>query len=202
IAPLSRAQSRPGQPAKAKLRQRVIELRTEVDLLQVHADATRAVLLDALKTQCERDVAGKKESEEIRSDLESAKTMETVHALPAVLESMIKRGVRPDDLAAIAKQVDEERGGKDVVEEMVSKLRRSGKVSEEDLMKLRCFLEGGTGADASLARLVQSELKARNDSSRAAIERAQQEFARKARVLNEMKLDLADAEKQHQTEAR
>jgi hypothetical protein len=162
-------------PKGGELHERVLRLRSEVDLLQLEFDAARANLLEAFKKLGERDLGDPtaKEFAEFRSGL----------------EQMVWN-------ARLAGLGDEQ------VDKIIKGLKDSRKASEEELKVVKDFFKGGEGSEAALDRMVQMEVPARAKFLRAAIDRLKPEFARKSRVLNEKKLDLAEAERQYQREAR
>jgi hypothetical protein len=61
------------------------------------------------------------------------------------------------------------------------------------MIRSRSFWDGGGEA-------IQDAAKKGKDDLRVAFDRKRQEFAKTARLLNETKLDLAEAEKQYQRE--
>jgi hypothetical protein len=154
----SRAQQ-PGEqkaPAatRAQLRERVIKLRTEVDLLQLDYDGARATLVEWIR------------------DFGKAELM----------------GI---DVSALWSTMKMEFGG---ISGDPAFLKQMAELSPNRVI-------AGNDPDAGL-RAIQEAAKKGKDDLRVAFERKKQEFAKTARILNERKLDLAEAEKQYQSEAR
>ena len=182
-ASLSRAQQPKGttvvapSQARGELRERVLKLKTDVDLLQLEFDAARATLLEALKKSGERDLGGDAELAEIRAGLESFRMM--------VLRDSGADAEKVNKFIKAVESSDSARGTEEEFELI------------KDSMKF-----GGVESEAATDKMAQLELKKRTEASRVAIDRQKKEFARIARTLNEKKLDLAEAEKQYQLEAR
>jgi hypothetical protein len=139
-------------PIRAELRERILQLRTEVDLLQLECDATRACLFEWLRDQGKADLMG----------IDMSALLGTVK---------LEMGGLSGDAASLKETSD-----------LISDLN-------------------GENKEAGL-RAIQKTVKKGKDDLRGALDRKKQDFARQARLLNEKKLDLVEAEKQYQSEAR
>ena len=153
----SRAQQAVDRPVSrgakaADLRERVIALRTEVDVLQLEADGLRAALTDWCRDMAKADLMG--------------------------IDMGAVWGMAKLDLGGI-----------------------SGDATALQQMR---ELTGALNADdpATALKATQTAAKKGKDDIQAAFERKKKEFAKLARRLNEMKLELTEAEKQFQDEAR
>jgi hypothetical protein len=181
--------SRGGQPKQASVaerkdpsvqRNRLVELESDVDLLQLQFDAVRATLLETLKKereqvpQCGAEQTEMRSAAQIRSELEKFQWM--VVRSPVVV-------------------------GDEQFNTMIKELKQSEglKMTDEEIKLFKELLEGSATAKEALVRI---ELKARLEGSRRAIDQQKQEFARLSRMLNEKKLDLAEAERVYQRETR
>ncbi len=179
FASLSRAQQAndttvaSSQP-RGELRERVLKLRTDVDLLQIEVDSVRATLMEVLKKSGERAPGGEADRAEIRSELERLQW--AVVLFPG--------------------EIDEGRINKMIQERKPSD---GAKMTDEEINLIKDLLKG---SDTAKEALVQLELKGRSEISRLAITNQKNEFARMARILNEAKLDLAIAENRYLREAR
>jgi hypothetical protein len=154
-ATFSRAQhagekTAPPASTKAELRDRVIKLRTDVDLLQVECDGARATLVEWIRDFGKADLMGI-----------------DVSALWSTMK-MEFAGIS-GDAASLRQMAD-----------------LAGKLD-------------GNNPDAGLGAIQEAAKKGKDDL-RLAFDRKKQEFAKTARLLNERKLDLAEAEKQYQRE--
>jgi hypothetical protein len=142
--------SAPPAPTKAALRDRVITLRTEVDLLQVEYDGARATLVEWIRDSGKADLMG-------------------------------------IDVSALWSIMKMEFGG--ISGDIASLMQTAPVVGKLDEIPPEAGL-----------RAIQDAAKKGKDDLRVAFDRKKQEFAKTARLLNEKKLDLAEAEKQYQRE--
>ena len=164
------------RPADSKaLRDRVIRLRAEVDLLQVEHDAVRDALRKALTEWGEVGRADKAEGE-VRSAL-----LQVQEAFRQHSEFLPNAGA---DLDKFLKETPPD-----------------PKISVKDLEDLKVAVKGGRGSEEAVGRLVRAGVKEIEDKQLAALDRKRKEFIERARALNEKKLDLGEAEKQY-NEAR
>jgi hypothetical protein len=155
VATWSRAQQAADRPVSrgaktADLRERVIALRTEVDVRQLEADGLRAALTDWSRDMAKADLMG-------------------------------------IDMGALWG---------------MAKLDLGGISGDAASLKQMSELTGALNADdpATALKATQKAAKKGKDDIQAAFERKKKEFAKTARLLNEKKLDLAEAEKQYQRE--
>ena len=210
---LSRAQQAgekiaPRAMTRGQLRERVIKLRVEADLLQVEFDIARSHLLDALKEPGEANPPDMAEMEEFL--LEEADTFVVSflfdkanrHEFGKWYKDRTKKDwteVKPEEWLVEAKK-----WFKDKLKKETEKLTKSGpdKVSREDIEGMReieRLLSEDEKIKKGTAKAVIEEVR---NTLRASVERRKTEFTTKSRILNEKKLDLAEAEKQYQNEAR
>ncbi len=221
-ATFSRAQQ-PGEktahqtPTRTELRERVLKLRTEVDFLQLEYDVARARLFRAIE---DADNDDERRLGEIRSQILSRVSQEQA-------KNSIADGVRlfealkkardtknKQELDAIQSQIltqsseEEAKKWKKIFDSPArdQAIDDELKRANEEIKVMKGFLRGGQEAEAAADRWAQLEVteeqKARHKPLRSAIDRQKPEFARKARSLHEKMLDLAEAEKQYQSEAR
>jgi hypothetical protein len=213
-ATFSRAQQ-PGEkiahqvPTRMELRERVIKFQTEIDLLQVEYDAARANLAKAIKF-ANKDIAefrdqllARMPQESVRKKIaEEIKLFEALKKTREATNSQESAAIRPQILTLLPEEdakkwikiLDSPAGDKASEEEL--------KLVEEEINLYKALLKGGYEAKAAATRLAQLEVLAGLEFSGGESRLQKEEFALKARSLHEKKLDLAEAEKQYQSEAR
>lgn len=163
--------------AKGELRERVLRLRTELDVVQVEFDAARSILLGSLKRlgNGDRD-DGAKVRGEVRQALNQIKLLGTMSGVEFTDQ---KIGELANDLKADL----------------------GAAVSNDDLKLIRDWLKEGPQSETAADRIADLELKERAKLLQAAIDRERKDLSRIARKRNELKLELSEAEKQYQREA-
>jgi hypothetical protein len=173
------ARPAPSAPRRSELQERVISLRAEVDLLQMDYDLAKPRLMEAL------------------SDEGKVKTGNPLHpvfdmqdAAQMILQEL-KKGAKKGESLLDTKEVTD----------LLSEVRK--KVNEQTAKQLKDLLEEGK-EEAFASRLAELECSedAGLNESRKKAERERQRFLQKARNLHAKQLDLAEAEKQYQSEAR
>lgn len=185
-ATLSRAQQsgekRGSAPtANGELRERVLKLRTEIDIVQVEFDAVRAKLFESLKAAVESAGDVNEDRAGFREFLET-----------------IKQETLKDD-GRVKLNLE---GKAQVMSKTLGYLGLS--IPDIDQKLLQDWLAGGPKSKAAADRIEQIVAKQGADEAkteRETIERLKKEFARISRKLNEMKLNLAKLEKQYEREA-
>jgi len=163
--------------ARAESRERVLKLRAEIDVVQVEFDAARATLLESLKRAGAGDREETKELSEIRGAFDIVKMGLTMHGVELTKEKIGEIVSR-------------------------SKLLGGAKFSDDDEKLLRNWLKEGPQSLAAVDQMAKLELKERTEALQLAVDRQRKDFSRIARKLSELKLDLDEAEKQYQREAR
>jgi len=167
--------------AKGELRERVLKLRTDIDLAQVDFDVARVKLFEPLKAAGGTGGEINEARAGIRDILEGMKR-----------ELVKEGGVEELDLEGKAK----------VMSETLGNLGLS--IPGVDQKLLQDLLAGGQKSKAAADRIEQIVVNQATDESkteREAIDRHKKDFARVSRKLNEMKLNLAELERQYQREA-
>ncbi len=184
-ATLSRAQQagekRDRAPAvNGELRERLLKLRTEIDLVQVDFDVARVKLFESLKAAVGTGGDVKEDRAAIREILETMK------------QEMLKAGTVELDLEGKAKALSYTLG------------HVGFSIPDAEHKLLVDWLAGGQGSKAAADRLEQIVVKQVTDeekTERETIDGQKKDFARIARKLNEMKLNLAGLERRYEREA-
>jgi gas vesicle protein len=179
-ATLSRGQQ-PGEKrveapkAGEELRERVLKLRTEIDLVQVEFDVAREKYRDSLATAAEASNESNEGPAQFLQGLESFRK-----------EARGDLELKAKTLSYCIRQT-------------------GMSISDLDQKLLEEWLAGGQKSKAAAERikqLVAKQIADEANAERLTIDRQKSDFARVSRQLNEMKLNLAKLEKQYQHEGR
>ncbi len=165
--------------AKGELRERVLKLRTEIDLVQVDFDVARVKLSGSLEAAVGAGGDVNQTRAAIREILDTMK------------QETLKAGIVQLDLKGKAEALN------DTLEHL------GLFIPDAEHKLLEDWLAGGQESKTAADRIEQIAAKQvthEGKAEREAIDRHQKNFSGIARKLNELKLDLAEAERQYQRE--
>jgi hypothetical protein len=162
------------QSPEARLRGRIVDLRSEIDLLEVEWSAARYNLLEALKKVGQLEQGERK-----------------------VILSGIKDDFRKMKMAGQAFPFV---ASGDVLKEIERKGEKSVKKEErEEIRNTVAFLKGGEEGEKALVRLAELELNGRLDSAQSSAETLRAAFVKTAHLMHQKKLELSEAEAEYKS---
>jgi hypothetical protein len=177
-APTARAQPPGGgeeKSARQKLRDRLIDLRAEVEVLQLEHDADRADLRASLKTvrKLQREGVEGLNKDVVKAIKETVEMFQTARNIAS-----------DDDLARLLKRLEQQAKAQNGVSALDRYIREKGLKNVDPNEVGRLMVEG------ELAVRVEKGLKE--------VDRKKARFAETTRQLQAKKLDLEDAEQRYQ----